>query len=97
MMVVPICIMFQAINRIIEVIQFILDDIMKLFHLPDQEQEAVFALGHYERRGRGGGGEKGMRRTGEGRGLYVRDRSQRRMRDSRSHGSSVMEYFDAFT
>ena len=53
MMVVPICIMFQVINRIIEVIQFILDYIMKLFHLPDQEQEAVFALGHYERRGRG--------------------------------------------
>ena len=25
-----------------------------------------------------------MRRTGEGRGLYVRDRSQRRMRDSRA-------------
>ena len=54
MMVVSICIMFPVINRIIEVIQFILDDIMKLFHLPDQEQEAVFALGHYERRGRGG-------------------------------------------
>ena len=53
-MVVTICVLFRTINCTIDAIRFILDDIMKLFHLPDQEQEAVFALGHYERRGRGG-------------------------------------------
>ena len=53
-MVVTICVLFRTINCTIDAIRFILDDIMKLFHLPDQEQEAVFALGHDERRGRGG-------------------------------------------